>query len=74
MDDQVTVVQLKMAMCDLEGLLLQLINARNETLDTTQMAIKITEKVDEEMDSKLLKRNVTITTQYHMMAEAQLAQ
>ena len=67
MDDQVTVIQLKITMCDLEGLLLQLINVKNETLDTTRMQIKITEKVDEEMDSKLLKRYVTITTMYQMM-------
>ena len=69
--DQVTVVQLKITMCDLEGLLLQLINVSNETLDTTRMQIKITEKVHEEMDSKLLKRNVTITIHYQMMAEVQ---
>ena len=49
MDDQVTVVQLKITMYDLEGLLLQLINVSNETLDTTPMKLKITEKVDEEM-------------------------
>ena len=67
MDDQVTVVQLKITMCDLEGLLLQLINVINETLDTTRMKLKITEKVYEEMDLKLLKRNVTITTMYQMM-------
>ena len=44
-----TEVQLKITMFDLEGLLLQLINVSNETLDTTRMQIKITEKVDEEM-------------------------
>ena len=67
MDDQVTEVQLKITMFDLEGLLLQLINVINETLDTTRMKLKITEKVYEEMDSKLLKRNATITTMIQMM-------
>ena len=49
MDDQMTVVQSKITICDLEGLLLQPINVSNETLGTTRMEIKITEKVDEEM-------------------------
>ena len=71
MADQVTAVQLKVAMCDQEGLLLQLTYANYETLDTILMIITIHEKTDEEMVSEYLKNNVMIITQAQEMDEMQ---
>ena len=71
MDDQVTVVQLKMVLYDQETLQIHQINANNEIQDTILMIIKILDTVIVEMASKLLKNNVTIMTQTQVMAEAQ---
>ena len=49
MDDQVTVVSLKIIILDQEGLLIQLTYVYYETQDTIQMKTKIPEKADEEM-------------------------
>ena len=65
------VVQLKMTMCDQEGLLLQLTYVNYETLDTILMIIKIPEKVDEGMVSKFLKNNVKIIIQTQRTGEVQ---
>ena len=69
--DQVTAVQLKITMCDQEAPQILQINASNEIQDTIRMIIKIHEKTDVEMASKLLKNNVTTMTQTQVMAEAQ---
>ena len=60
-----------MVIYDPEGLQILLINASNEIQDTILMIIKIHEKADVEMVSKLLKNNVTTMTQTQVMAEAQ---
>ena len=65
------VIQLKMAMCAQEGLRLQLTYVNYETLGTILMIIRIHENTDEEMVSRYLKSNVTITTQNQMMVEVQ---
>ena len=71
MGDQVIDLQLKTTMCAQEGLLLQLTYVNYETLDTILMIIKIVEKTHEEMVSRYLKSNVTMTTQNQMMVEMQ---
>ena len=60
-----------MILYELEGLLLQLISDNNELLATPLISIRIFEKMNVEMDLKLLKSNVMIITQYLMMAEVQ---
>ena len=56
-----------MILYELEGLLLQLISDNNELLATTLTAIKIFERINVEMDLKLLKKSVMIITQSQMM-------
>ena len=58
-------------MCDQEALQIHQINASNETLDTILMIIKIPEKTDEEMVSRLQKNNVMTITLTQMMDEVQ---
>ena len=56
-----------MILYELEGLLLQLISDNYELLATTLTAIRIFERINVEMDLKLLKSNVMIITQSQMM-------
>ena len=52
MADQVIVVRLKITMCAMEGLQLQLINVNNELQDTIQIVVRTIERIDVVMDLK----------------------
>ena len=60
-----------MVIYDQEGLQILQINASNEIQDTIRMIIKIPEKADVEMASKLLKNSAMTIEQTQVMAETQ---
>ena len=74
MADQVIVVRLKITMCAMEGLQLQLINVNNELQDTIQIVVRTTERIDVVMGLKYQKNNVMIVTLIQVMVEIQFAQ
>ena len=56
----------------MEGLIHLLINASNETQESSRMKIKIAERARVEMVLRLLKSNVMITTLTQVMVVVQL--
>ena len=74
MADQVIVVRLKITMCAMEGLQLQLINVNNELQDTIQIVVRTTERIDVVMGLKYQKNNVMIVTLIQVMVEIQFVQ